>query len=117
MLFTFGVVVRSHYCMNKLASRHLFGAKAKHCNVCGMDIHSNRDCCNDELKVVKQFQDEQPIVTSQAMPDIPVVLLHDVSPSLSIADFNDVHVIRTGSHSPPLKSSPDIYLEIGVFRI
>ena len=117
LVFTCGVVIRSHYCMNKLASRHLFGSKSSTCSICGMSSHSNNGCCSDEFKLVKQYQDQQTL--SPGNLSIPPVNALPVAYS----SFLLAPLINAGaqtafqSHSPPLYTVSDIYLEIQVFRI
>lgn len=116
-LFANGVVIRSHYCMNKLASRHLFGTKAESCGVCGMDSHNNNGCCSDELKVVKKYQDQQ-------APDKMLEDLQRVKAVFVIADayftsplIQTEQAVETPNHSPPPILYEEIFKVIRVFRI
>ncbi len=116
-VFANGVVIRSHYCMNQLASRHLFGAKPSSCEVCGMSSHNNNGCCSDEMKVIKQYQDQQSPgkMVDDLLKAKPV--FHTVSGFLLAPVTLPEQPVVSLSHSPPLISPIEIYKEIRVFRI
>lgn len=114
---TCGVIVNAHYCMNKLASVHLFEKSANLCGKCGMATTELNGCCHDEVKVIKLEQDQNntPIVSY----DIAPLKLNFSDPSgFTVASYYKVGQQRHFcNHSPPLLSVQDIYLQNNVFRI
>jgi hypothetical protein len=114
---TTGIIVNSHYCMNRLASVHLFETSADKCGICGMKTHESNGCCKDEIIVVKLVQDQNKIpVTSfefQAPSSLPVLL----SDYMAASTYNVDEQRHFHNHSPPLLSAQDTYLQINVFRI
>ena len=114
---TSGVVVNSHYCMNRLASTELFVFKGDKCGKCGMNIHKSHGCCHDEVKVVKMQNDQQPTISlAFYLPSLdaaPAVISDFISTS-----YYNVPVDRPyHNHSPPLLTEQDTYLRNRVFRI
>lgn len=114
---TTGIVINSHYCMKRLVSVHLFESKADVCGLCGMETHNSDGCCRDDVKVVKLIQDQVKIpVTIFELPavyaTVPLISSFMV-PSLIINDEQ----LNYNSHSPPLLSAQDTYLQNSVFRI
>jgi hypothetical protein len=111
-----GIVVNLHYCMNRLASTELFGAKKKTCGKCGMPATGKHGCCHDEVKLIKLHDDQQKATGFQLVePSISVAILPSVfllSPFYNVADHSSQI-----SHSPPLLTEETIYLQNGVFRI
>lgn len=116
-IVTSGVIINSHYCMNRLASVHLYETVAEKCGKCGMNTHQSDGCCRDEVKIVKLDQDHN---------KIPVTLfaLYEISADITIpsefiaADFKPKIPRRHfHNHSPPLLSAQDTYLLNSVFRI
>ncbi len=111
-----GFVVSLHYCMDKRASVDL-GSRAKEkCDKCGMPSRNQKDCCHDEIKVVKLNADEvqayslayQPI----QFPDVfPLSLFIDAPLQKRLLS------ISNKAHAPPLIHKQDIYLTNCVFRI
>lgn len=112
-----GLIINSHYCMDRLASVHLFETAAETCGLCGMNTHESNGCCRDEVLVVKmeQDQDRMPVtVAAFAAPEkLPVVL----SDYLYCRLQNVVVSNHFQNHSPPLLSEQETYLQIRVFRI
>ena len=114
---TTGVIINSHYCMDRLASVRLFETEAKTCTICGMDFHTSNDCCRNEVKVEKLEQDQE----THSFPhpgiaklSVPVIEL--VEHSATVA-FEERTGNRFHNHSPPLLSASDTYLVNRVFRI
>ena len=75
---TCGVVINSHYCMNRLVSVHLFEKSADVCGRCGMDTYELNGCCHDEVKVIKLEEDQNKIpiasydiLSVEAMVSVP----------------------------------------------
>ena len=114
---TCGIIINSHYCMNRLASVHLFEKSVDVCGRCGMDTHESHGCCRDEVKVIKLLQDQNKI--SVASYEIPAVEKIVIIPSnFIVASFyNADWQRRFQNHSPPLLSRQDTYLQNNVFRI
>ena len=116
LIVSTGIVVNFHYCMNRLASTQLYGAKAKICGKCGMDIHLGKGCCRDEVKVVKLQTDHNKaqVTHEMAMPAVPVAVL---SSFITIDFVNNDRNCHFLNHSPPLLTEQDTYLQNCVFRI
>ncbi len=117
LVVTCGVIVNAHYCMDRLASIHLFETKASVCGQCGMDIHQSDGCCRDEISVIKLDQDQNKIpVLAFELPSLNITA---VIPSAFIsASFYNIDEQRHfHNHSPPLLSAQDTYLQNNVFRI
>jgi hypothetical protein len=116
-IVTTGVVISSHYCMNRLASVQLFEKVPDICGKCGMDTHESSGCCHDTVKVVKLQQDQNKLTISAFQ--LPAIEPIQSIPSQFLVAFfcnfdNSRHFLN---HSPPLLSGSDIYLQINVFRI
>ena len=72
---TCGVVINSHYCMNSLASVHLFEKFANICGRCGMDTYESNGCCHDELKLIKLEDDQNKIpIASYDIPSVEAMV-------------------------------------------
>jgi hypothetical protein len=114
---TCGVIVNSHYCMNRLASVHLFQTSTDVCARCGMDTHESNGCCRDEVKVVKLEQDQnKTTIATFDLPSLePIVLIP--SEFIAASFYNIDEQRHFHNHSPPLLSAQDTYLQINVFRI
>ncbi len=117
LLVTCGVIINSHYCMNRLASVHLYEKSVDVCGRCGMDTHESNGCCRDEVKVVKLEQDQNKIAI--ASYDIPTLEAVVIIPSdfICTATYNIDEPHHFHNHSPPLLSAQDTYLQNSVFRI
>jgi|SRR5882724_4771809 len=111
-----GMVVNFHYCMNRLASVHVFETKNNICGKCGMKMHKSHGCCRDEVKVFK-IQDDQnkaQVVHQMQAPDAVV----NIPSSFIITSFyNNNESSYQVDHSPPLVTGQDTYLQNCVFRI
>src|SRR4051812_32824427 len=77
LAFTCGVMVNSHYCMDKLASTQWFSSGDKKCGKCGMHMSDAHGCCRDEVQVVKMDDDQRPTAAIDlAVPSFePTVLV------------------------------------------
>ena len=108
-----------HYCMDRLASVHLFETTADECGVCGMGMHDGESsgCCSDEVKLAKLDQDENKLIpASYGIPAIEPVAA--VPSAFIITPFENIDEQRHfHNHSPPLLSGQDTYLRNNVFRI
>ena len=114
---TCGVVVNFHYCMDKLASVHLFGNTSDKCGQCGMEVHQWDGCCHDEVKVIKLEQDQNKVVVvDYSLPSV-TGLFSTPSTFISASFYITDDKLCFSSHSPPLLSAQDTYLQINVFRI
>lgn len=114
---TSGIVINSHYCMDRLIATTLFDAPVNKCGECGMDIHKSHGCCKSEVKVVKMEQDQNinPVLSFAipALTYMPTILSQFIAASFyNIDEQRHFH-----NHSPPLLSGQDTYLQINVFRI
>ncbi|HYC40031.1 MAG TPA: hypothetical protein VEB63_06025 [Chitinophagaceae bacterium] len=109
-----GVVINFHYCMDRLASTQIYGSESKVCGKCGMHKDPN-GCCQDETKVVRISDEQQPSVVST---DPAPRLVKEIT-----LDFASSAILSPGSerewqnHSPPLLADQPIYLQNRVFRI
>ncbi|RYG51081.1 MAG: hypothetical protein EOO01_09265 [Chitinophagaceae bacterium] len=115
--FSSGVIINSHYCMDKLASTQLFSTGSKECGKCGMHIEDSHGCCRDEVKVVKMEDDQK--VTAAVVFDI-----HSLTPPAQIpsafivTSFYNVSLeAHTFFQPPPLLKGQETYLQNCVFRI
>lgn len=117
LVVTCGVIINSHYCMNRLASIHLFETSVDVCGRCGMDTHESNGCCRDEVKVVKLEQDQNK--TTIAVFDLPSLepIVSVPSDFIATSFYNIDEQRHFHNHSPPLLSAQDTYLQINVFRI
>lgn len=117
LVFSCGVVINFHYCMDRLASTSIFGGESKYCGKCGMHADDSDGCCRDEVKVVKLDQDQQKAQTLDLVFTAPQAM-HLVLSDFICQPFQNAN--PTGhyhNHSPPLLTKQDTYLQNGVFRI
>lgn len=114
---TTGFILSSHYCMNRLASIHLFENTSDECGVCGMETHESNGCCHDEVTVVKLTLEQTKIPVT--IFELPAIEPQPITPSAFIAAafYNIDEQRHFHNHSPPLLSAQDTYLQISVFRI
>jgi hypothetical protein len=114
---TCGFMVNAHYCMDQLASVHLFNDSPETCGQCGMEIHKSDGCCRDEENIIKLQQDQNKLAVSNY--DIPAPVFAAITTTTFIPDhyYAVVDQRHFHNHSPPLLSPRDIYLENNVFRI
>lgn len=112
-----GVVVTSHYCMNKLVSTEYFGGTKNVCGRCGMKMHKNSKCCHDEVKVAKLQQDQNKFTAANyEIPSLQPVI-SPTSEFIITSVYNGNTESHFQNHSPPLLSAQNTYLQINVFRI
>lgn len=114
---TCGVIVNFHYCMDRLASTALFAKKVTTCGKCGMNIHTSKGCCRDEVKIIKMETDQK--AAYSILFELPALDAQVCLPSAFIAaSFINVKETRHyQNHSPPLLTEQDTYLQNCVFRI
>lgn len=53
LAFTTGVVVNTHYCMNKVDTVSFYTTSAEYCNTCGMHYQDATGCCHDDVTIFK----------------------------------------------------------------
>lgn len=112
-----GVMVNSHFCMNKLASTQVFGGKSKQCGKCGMHMDKAHGCCRDESTIIKMDNDQkQASVIADLHPDMGIPV-STVSAFIQTSFYNTPFISSYTDHPPPLLSGQDTYLQIQVFRI
>lgn len=114
---TSGFTVNMHYCMDRLASVHLFETAATTCGICGMETHESNGCCRDEMIVVKLVQDQNNLPATDFQFSAPDSAPAIVSSFLFTQLFNEKPQRHFQNHSPPLLSAQDTYLQNNVFRI
>jgi hypothetical protein len=113
--FACGVLVNFHYCMDRYDSYSLYKAKSDWCPKCHMHT-GTRECCHDEVKIIKLQDDYQTSSLSFAFRDVlPTVTIP--SEFLSIVLLKDGPGPIKADHSPPLLSQQDIYIQNRVFRL
>lgn len=103
--------------MNKLASVHLFGDTDDKCGQCGMKVHQWDGCCHDEVKVIKLEQDQNKVAAVDYSLTSFAGLITTPSAFISASFYTTDNKLCYSSHSPPIISAQDIYLQINVFRI
>ena len=114
-VFTCGVTLNLHFCMGRFSSVELYKQPAKRCSTCGMRV-KNPKCCHDEVKLIKlqnAHQHSSFVYNHQIIPSSPVATFHYVAFALT----NENASMDKITHSPPLISQQDTYLQNGVFRI
>ncbi|TXJ27428.1 MAG: hypothetical protein E6Q24_08200 [Chitinophagaceae bacterium] len=117
LAFSTGVIINSHYCMNRLASTQLFASESENCGICGMHIDDSHGCCRDEVKMVKMEDDQK--VTAGVSFNLEMLALPVQVPSEFIATsfFNIPLQGHTPDQPPPLLKGQETYLQNCVFRI
>ena len=113
--FSTGVVISFHYCMNDLDSLQLGNAKTEVCGKCGMHKEDSNACCNDEVRIFKIQDDQQPSTANFkfSAPDADIATLPVF---YEVALTKSTHQLFLNNHSPPI-SKQDTYLQNCVFRI
>ena len=117
LAFSSGVIINSHYCMNKLASTKLFSAQNSVCEKCGMHISDSHGCCRDEVQIVKMDNDQKAPVTITfdfALLKMPVQV---PSEFISASFCNIPAQDQVVEQPPPLLKGQEICLRHCVFRI
>jgi len=117
LVFSCGVIINFHYCMDRLASTSLFGDESKYCGKCGMHSDDSDGCCRDEVKVVKLDSDQQKAQTIDFVFTAPLALVQLSSLFICQPFQNADPTGHFHNHSPPLLTEQDTYLQNGVFRI
>ncbi|MBA2500858.1 MAG: hypothetical protein H0V30_14125 [Chitinophagaceae bacterium] len=115
LLFTSGLIINSHYCMNRLSSMELFSGKSDICSQCGMDNNDLNDCCHDETTIVKLQDDHFASYHLYKIKSFTPVLT--LTPVLSVT--GNASFIKFNSrleNSPPDNKHP-VYLVNRVFRV
>lgn len=112
--FTSGVIINTHYCMDRLDSVRLYAAKSDYCPKCGM--HTKNGCCHDEITVVKIKADQKTSSIDFSL-EAPVPFAIITSHYLSAGIYNNYSHPDHLNHSPPLLTGQDTYLQNCVFRI
>ena len=117
LAFSSGVIISSHYCMNKLASTQLFASGGKECGKCGMHIDESHGCCRDEVKMVK-MEDDQKISASVTIDFSALKMpVHLPSAFISTSFFNTPLQGLVDDQPPPLLKGQETYIRHCVFRI
>jgi len=118
LLLSSGVVVRLHFCMDRLAQIGFFSSDHQDtCDDCGMAMNAENDCCQDRTDVIKLIQDQtfHPVSTDSAK-------ITEVELSTSVFD---PFPIQVGQLNPnPIRTNPPDplvgryrYRTLQVFRI
>ena len=111
-----GFVINLHYCMDKVASVEVGESHADECGKCGMPLSGDENCCRDEIKVVKLYQDLIPaysiVFELASLPALITTVHYIITPFENAAQHDNYW-----SHAPPLISKQDTYLNNRVFRL
>ena len=115
LAFACGVMINYHYCMDRFASFSLYKAAGDWCPTCHMH-KGDRDCCHDEVKIVKLQDDHQassPItiekLSEAAVPGVAGLGADIFAGPSSKGPFCN--------RPPPLHPPRDICIMNSVFRI
>ena len=113
---TCGVIVNLHYCMGRVQSFEFYGQEKKVCDVCGMSLKNTHGCCKEEVKILKLQDDQNKSQASYLIKGIDVVAT--IPSDFIVASIYKVESFsQFNSHSPPLLTKQDTYLQNCVFRI
>lgn len=115
LAFTAGVAVNLHYCMGRFDSVQIGSSSSEYCGKCGMHVDESNGCCQDEVRIYKISDDQQPVGSIKA-PDVffTQALVH---PEMTVPAIDALEkTVDTRPHSPPLPSV-DLYIAHRVFRI
>jgi hypothetical protein len=114
-----GLIMELHHCMGKLAgsSVSLFGNQHNEkCGKCGMEDRT-KDCCKDEVKLVK-IQDSHKQVSSDNTAPVPPVAETEIFSPLPAFDIFSISSIAVNTgHHPPIPNQPARCILNCVFRI
>jgi hypothetical protein len=116
LVFTSGVVINYHYCMDRLASTQLFGRNDNTCNICGMES-DDTGCCHDESIVLKSDEDQVTPASISFQFRAPLEAMHFFPDYLFLPIQNSGEWRFARTHPPPLLTEQDTYLQNRVFRI
>lgn len=118
LLFSSGVVVNVHYCMNAIASVS-FGYEGDHsdgsCSKCGMD-KGMYACCKDEVQEVKLEDAHQPAVFAMCMHPISELALLNPDNLLTALQGCSAEPYAFADLPPP-RAYNKLYRSLNVFRI
>lgn len=111
-----GVIVRLHYCMDKLADWS-FSTRAKAiCDSCGMEKKGHKGCCHDENRIIKVNKDHK---TSTQIFDFLKLTLHPFQnrlfESVQLRAYKIVAAYYSTNSPPTLVVH--LYLFNSIFRI
>ena len=114
---TSGVIVNSHFCMDKLDSTQLFATSSKVCGKCGMHTDKSHGCCRDEVKILKVDSDQKlnPVLNFE-IPSLEAIVMIP-SEFIITSFYNAPKSPIYFTHSPPLIGAQDTYLQNRSFRI
>ena len=112
--FTSGLIINSHYCMDKLSSLELFGKKSETCSKCGMSNDETNGCCHDDTKVVKLQDDHFASYYFYKLKSITPVITQ--TPVTASNTFPINYSFNHFDYIPPDSKQP-VYLVNKVFRI
>jgi hypothetical protein len=109
-----GLAVNIHYCMGKVTDVDVNNYSDKSC-VCNMK-EGSMPCCGHFYELVK-VNDEHQAVASDFSFKSPEITLHSFNNLMALLIQPQTRSIVNPSHTPPLLSPPDIYIQNCVFRI
>jgi len=112
--FVTGVMVNSHFCMDRFDSFKLYKTASDRCGRCGMHTEE-KGCCHDKITILKLQDDHKTSSFSFQLKNLEPIVA-DLPEFIAIEISND-RSIDYLNHSPPLLSEQDIYLQNRVLRI
>jgi hypothetical protein len=112
--FVTGVMVNSHFCMDRFDSFRLYKTTSDRCGRCGMHT-DKKGCCHDEITIIKLQDDHKTSSFSFDLKNLDPIVT-DLPEFIALEMSNDRSIDHL-SHSPPLLSMQDTYLQNRVFRI
>ena len=81
-----------------------------------MPMNKNNGCCHDDVKIIKMQDDQNNVIITYALHGIePAAVIRSGFITTPILNENETPHYYT--HSPPLLTSQDTYLQNCVFRI
>jgi hypothetical protein len=119
IITTTGANLNMHYCMGELADWGFGSNKSKTCGFCGMEKGDEKDngCCKDELKFIKNENDQKFVESANytlkipAVAQLPVYIGFACIQSASVKEQNPV------SHAPPWYKGLPFYISNRTFLI
>lgn len=112
-----GVTMHMHYCMGKLAGWGVDSKVSTQCGKCGMEKSKKNACCKDELKFVKNTNDQKAAESVFQLMQLASVTLPASVFEITSINLPSVTEANPISHGPPLKGDLAVYIRNCVFLI
>jgi hypothetical protein len=119
IITTTGANINLHYCMGELADWGLGSNESKTCGFCGMEKGDEKDngCCKDELKFIKNDNDQKFVESATYTLKIPAVALLPVYTAFTCIQSASVKEQNAVSHAPPRYKGLPFYISNRTFLI